>query len=344
MATVDLTVRGAGIFGLTTAWMAQKRGAKVRVVDPNGVAAGSSGGLVGALQPHTPDVWNAKKQFQLESLTMAPAFWQDVEANSGMPTGFSKAGRIQPLPGEREVVMARARKKGANEFWGDAATWSVLEADQFGDWRPPSNTGLYIHDSLSALIHPRHACQSLAAAIIARGGEITNDAPEEGITLWATGWRGLEELNSIFEKTIGNGVKGQAALLRYAAKGRPQVFAAGIHIVPHFDGTVAVGSTSERDFAAPETTDDLLDDVVERARDVMPMLKDAKVIDRWAGVRPRAKSRAPLLGNWPDRENHFIANGGFKIGFGMAPMIAQAMCDLMLEGKDKIPEEFRVKL
>lgn len=342
MATVDLTVRGAGIFGLATAWMAQKRGANVRVVDPKGVATGASGGIVGALQPHTPDVWNEKKQFQFKALTMAPGFWQDVEAISGVSTGFAKAGRLQPLSGEREVVMARARARGAAEFWNDAAIWTVKDAGELDDWRPPSDTGLYIYDTLSAIIHPRRACESLAAAIIALGGEITNDAPDKGLTLWATGWKGLEDLNAAFAQPIGNGVKGQAALLQYNAAGQPQVFAAGIHIVPHLDGTVAIGSTSERDFTDPNTTDHLLDDVVQRAKAVMPLLTDAPVVHRWAGVRPRARSRAPLLGVWPDRENHFVANGGFKIGFGVAPMIAQTMCDLMLDGKDTIPDGFRL--
>ena len=344
MATVDLTVRGAGIFGLATAWTAQQRGAKVRVVDPNGVAAGASGGIVGALQPHTPDVWNKKKQFQFQALTMAPAFWQDIEATSGLPSGFAKAGRLQPLPGEREVVMARARAKGAAEFWGDAADWSVKEEDTLGDWRPPSETGLYIHDTLSALIHPRRACESLAAAIAAKGGEITQSAPDEGLTLWASGWQGLKDLNTAFAQPIGNGVKGQAALLEYNAAGQPQVFAAGLHIVPHIDGTVAIGSTSERDFTDPTSTDRLLEDVIQRARDVMPLLKDAPVLQRWAGVRPRAKSRAPLLGAWPDRKDHFVANGGFKIGFGVAPMIAKTMCDLMFDNSDTIPEGFRLSL
>lgn len=342
MATVDLTVRGAGIFGLATAWTAQQRGAKVRLIDPNGVASGASGGIVGALQPHTPDVWNEKKQFQLDALTMAPAFWQDVEATSGVPTGFAKAGRLQPLAGEREVVMARARAKGASEFWGEKASWAVIEAQDAGDWRAPSETGLYIHDTLSAILHPRRACESLSTAIKAQGGEIVAEAPDEGLVVWATGWKGLESLSDALATTIGNGVKGQAALLQYNASGRPQIFAAGVHIVPHLDGTVAIGSTSERDFSEPDRTDHLLDDVIQRARDLMPALKDAPVVSRWAGVRPRAKSRAPLLGALPGRTNHFVANGGFKIGFGVAPMVAQTMCDLLLDGKDTIPEGFRL--
>lgn len=338
---VDITIRGAGIFGLSIAWEAASRGASVAVIDPAGPGAGASGGVVGALQPHTPDVWNDKKQFQLEALTRAPAFWSAIEAASGVPTGFHRAGRLQPLLGEREVVMARARAEGASEFWGAAAKWEVIETDATDGWHPPSPTGLLIHDTLSSLIHPRRATESLAAALRARGVSIQTDGPDRGAVIWATGWQGLLDLSETLGRPVGNGVKGQAAILKHDAAGRPQIFAGGLHIVPHLDGTVAIGSTSERDFVAPDTTDSLLDDVIQRACELMPVLKGARVVDRWAGVRPRAKSRAPLLGPWPGRDGHFIANGGFKIGFGVAPEVARVMSDLVLDRTDRIPADFR---
>ncbi len=343
MATKDLTIRGAGIFGLAIAWVALTRGARVRVVDPAGPGGGASGGIVGALQPHTPDEWKAKKQFQLESLTMAQSFWRGVEATSGIGTGYARAGRLQPLTGAREVAQARARTSAAVENWGDAATWAVIDADAAGDWRPPSPTGLYIHDTLSALIHPRHTCESLAAAIATRGGDIVAQAPDGGPTVWATGWQGLADLSAALDRPIGNGVKGQAALLRHDAAGRAQIFAENLHIVPHLDGTTAIGSTSERYFDDPHTTDHCLDDIIQHATEVMPVLKGARVIERWAEVRPRAATRAPLLGPWPGRPGHYVANGGFKIGFGVAPKVAEVMCDLILDGNDRIPDDFRLR-
>ena len=72
---VDITIRGAGIFGLSVAWACVKRGARIQVIDPYGPAAGSSGGIVGALAPHVPEKWNTKKAFQLDSLLMAKDFW-----------------------------------------------------------------------------------------------------------------------------------------------------------------------------------------------------------------------------------------------------------------------------
>ena len=340
--TVDLTIYGAGIFGLSIAWEASRRGATVQVVDPHGPGAGASGGVVGALQPHTPDLWDAKKQFQLESLLQAEPFWEGVEATSGISSGYARIGRLQPLATERAVVLARERCDDALTRWGDAAHWHVTS--DAGDWSPPSPTGQYLHDTLSAILHPRRGIESLATALQLRGVQITSEAPVQGAVLWATGWQGLSDLSEAFDHPMGNGVKGQAALLAHDASGQPQIFADGLHIIPHLDGTIAVGSTSERYFDDPRSTDAQLDDIIERAGLVMPILKGAKTLTRWAGVRPRAASRAPLLGAWPGRKGHFVANGGFKIGFGMAPKIADVMCDLILSGTDTIPEDFRLVL
>ncbi|MCG6884266.1 MAG: FAD-binding oxidoreductase, partial [Silicimonas sp.] len=229
----DVTICGAGVFGLSVAWEILRHGASVTVIDPNGPGAGASGGVVGALQPHTPDPWNDKKQFQLESLLSAERFWQGVEAASGVPSGYARVGRLQPLSTEREIELARSRAAAASERWGPAATWEIIDRASAGDWAPPSPTGFFLHDTLSAILHPRHATQSLAAAITARGGTIAKEAPLGPAVVWATGWLGLTDLGAALGQPVGTGVKGQALLLGYNAAGSPQVFAEGIHFVPH---------------------------------------------------------------------------------------------------------------
>ena len=340
MATVDVTVRGAGVIGLSIAWTCLQRGARVRVIDPHGVAAGASGGIVGALAPHVPEQWNAKKAFQRDSLLMAPAFWAGVEAASGRATGYARSGRLQPLADAAAVALARARAGTAATLWAGAADWAVVPATGV-PWEPPSATGLLIHDTLSALIHPRHATEALAAAVRSAGGEVCADGPEEGAVVWATGVAGLEEMTGAHTRMVGAGVKGQAALLAHDARGLPQLFIDGLHVVPHGDGTVAIGSTTEREFADGAATDAQLDALIARARAAMPVLRDAPVRARWAGVRPRSRSRAPMLGLHPFRPGAFVANGGFKIGFGMAPKMAATLADLILDGFDAIPDDFR---
>ncbi len=336
---VDITVMGAGIFGLSVAWTCAKRGARVRVIDPHGPGAGASGGIVGAMAPHVPELWNSKKAFQLDSLLMAGDFWAEVAEVSGCAPGYARLGRLQPIADAAALALAHERTQNAATLWQGQADWRVLPAS--GAWCPPSATGQIIHDTLTARLHPRQACTALVAALRARGAEVVTDGPATGRILWATGIAGLEEMTAAHTRSVGNGVKGQGALLAFDARDQPQIFANEVHIVPHEDGTTAVGSTSERYYEDPSSTDAQLDDVIARAVAAVPALAGAPVIARWAGVRPRSRSRAPMLGAHPFRPGEFVANGGFKIGFGMAPKVAQVMADLMLDGIDKIPEDFK---
>lgn len=342
MASVDLTVRGGGAFGLCIAWEAARRGAKVRLIETARIGAGSSGGIVGALSPHVPENWNPKKAFQLDSLLMAEAFWAEVEHVSGQPTGYGRVGRLQPLADAAAVVLARQRGETARALWQGKADWQVIPATGAA-WEPASPSGWLVEDTLSARLHPRLAAAALVAAIRAKGGEVVlGEAVAEGPVVWATGVAGLRALSADLGRPIGDGVKGQAISLKFDAANAPQLYADALHIIPHADGTVAIGSTSEHQWTDDSGTDSLLETVYARAIAALPVLASAPIIERWAGVRPRAKTRAPLLGAWPGKPGQFVANGGFKIGFGMAPKVAQCMVDLVLDGQDRIPEGFRL--
>lgn len=346
MTRAELTVMGGGIFGLACAFVAAKRGAKVAVYEARHIGAGSSGGIIGALAPHVPEGWNEKKAFQLESLLMAPAFWADVEATGGEAAGYARSGRLQPLADDHAIELALQRGENAKTLWQGQAQWRVRPVTG-AEWEPQSPTGMLIEDTLTGRLHPRMAGRALVAALRAMGAEVVEgvDQPPQGAgpVLWATGYRGMLDLNDALGGKPGGGVKGQGVLLRYPAADLPQLFVDGLHIVAHADDTVAIGSTSEHAWEDDTATDHQAEALLARAIAACPPLAKAELLEFWAGIRPRAKSRAPMLGAWPEREGHFIANGGFKIGFGMAPKVAQVMVDLILEGKDQIPAGFRVE-
>ncbi|MGV6847111.1 MAG: NAD(P)/FAD-dependent oxidoreductase [Marinibacterium sp.] len=338
----DVTILGAGIFGLSIAWACVQRGARVCVIDPAGPGAGASGGIVGALAPHVPENWNAKKAFQFDSLMMAPAFWDGVSEAGGGDPGYCRTGRLQPVADADALALARARSGTARDLWQGKATWDVVRAEAGDPWQPASPTGWLIRDTLSARLAPRAALGALVAALRARNAQVVGEAPLRGAVVWATGAAGLRGLSLDTGRPVGAGIKGQAALLGFETEpGAPQLFADGLHFVPQAGG-VAIGSTTERDYADPTSTDAALNAVIDRARHAVPALSGAPVLERWAGLRPRAKSRAPVLGPYPGRAGHFVANGGFKIGFGMAPKVAEGMADLVLEGQDTIPPEFHI--
>ena len=183
-----------------------------------------------------------------------------------------------------------------------------------GDWAPASPTGHLIHDTLTARLHPGQACAALAAAIRARGGAIVPEGRAEGQIVHATGWQGLEEMTARHTRLVGAGIKGQAVLLDHDAAAMPQLFVDGLHIVPHADGTVAVGSTTEREFDSPDETDAQCDALLASARAAVPALAEAREIRRWAGVRPRSRTRAPMLGRHPFRDGEFWPTAGSRSG------------------------------
>ncbi|MGY6534334.1 MAG: NAD(P)/FAD-dependent oxidoreductase [Pararhodobacter sp.] len=335
---VAITIMGAGIMGLSAAFELARRGAQVRVIERAHPGAGASGGVVGALAPHVPDQWNPMKQFQFDSLMMAGPFWADVAATGGVDAGYARLGRVQPLDTDAAVARARDRAEAATSLWQGRAEWHVLPARDAPGLPIDCASGFVVLDTLSARLNPRSALAALGAALGRLGVFVEQgDQPPAGATavIWATGADGLRELGTALGVPMGGAVKGQAALLAAEWRDAPQVYAPGLHVVPHADGHVAVGSTSERVFDHPSATDAQLDAVIARARALCPALADAPVTRRWAGLRPRAPSRQPVLGAWPGRHGHFVLNGGFKTGFGMAPKLAQVTADLVLDGQDR---------
>ena len=353
----DLCVVGGGIFGLSTAWAARARGLSVRLVEVEHIGAGASGGIVGALSPHVPDQWNPKKQFQFEALLAAEAHWARVDDASGLSSGHARTGRLLPLADGAARELAEARIADARRNWGDAARWEVIDAP---GWLAPQAPAGCVFETLSGRIFPRRACLSLAEACRRGGVEIMTGTPVQAVEpgqvhtqtgplpagqiVVAAGVPGFALMADRIGPRAGSGVKGQAGLLRHALPpDHPVLFHDGLYIVPHDDGTVAVGSTSENRYDDPTATDAQLDTLIERARGMMPALRDAPVIERWAGLRPKARRRDPMLGPVPGLPGVYLATGAFKIGFGIAQKVGEVLAEFVTGQAPDLPPSFTVE-
>ncbi|MEM7439450.1 MAG: FAD-dependent oxidoreductase [Pseudomonadota bacterium] len=351
----SLIVVGAGVWGLSCALVCAQRGWAVTVLEARQVGSGASGGIVGAMAPHTPDNWNPKKQFQFEALDQADAFWADVEKRAGKSTGYGRIGRVQPISDVAGLRLATDRGAGAQSLWAGRHTWQVIDRP---NWLSPDQAPFgVIHDTLSARIHPAKATAALGHAVVGGGVEIlegvnVTDLSQTGVVvngksrdadavIVAAGVGGFDLLAPFTARAPGTGQKGQAALLGCDLRGRPQLYADGLYIVPHADGTTAVGSTSENTYVDPIATDVLLEDVIIRARALMPELTDAPIVQRWVGLRPKPRKRDPMLGPIPGLDRHFAALGAFKIGFGLAGKVATTLADC-IENRGSVPESFLV--
>ena len=354
----DVVVIGAGIFGLSVAWSCVQRGMSVTIVEKATIGAGASGGVVGALSPNVPENWSPKKQFQLDALLTAQAHWAEVDATSGLPSGYGRLGRIIPIINARGLEHAQIRTEDAKSLWDGEAFWRVEDSDKFSGWIAPEAAPFgVIHENLSARINPRLACLSLAKALQVKGCEIRegwemtaiNDneiiGPSGKIRasaiVMAAGVACFPYLETLWGRNAGMGVKGQSAVLGGVnAANVPMIFGDHTYIIPHANGDIAVGSTSENTYDDPFSVDEKLDIVIERATTICPALRHAKIKHTWANIRPRARKPDPMLGPIKGPVGLYMATGGFKIGFGIAHKCGETLATMIAGETTFLPKQF----
>ncbi|MGY5775810.1 NAD(P)/FAD-dependent oxidoreductase [Rhizobium sp. LEGMi135b] len=350
-SSVDLLIVGGGIMGLWAAVHAERLGIQALLVEAGRAGQGASGGLLGALMPHMPDKWSEKKQFQFDALVALEQEIAGLEAETGLSAGYRRAGRLIPLPKPhlRQIALGHSRDAEAHWRHGERRFhWHVLDAAPVEGWIEPSSAESgFVYDTLAARVAPRALlevlCKSLAGARhvrLAEGVAVESIDPDKGLArtnegdirlgrcILSAGYRSfpiLDELTEGRKTSLGQPVKGQAAMLKADVDGGlPVIFRDGLYIVPHENGLVAVGSTSENQFGDPLTTDGQLDDLLVGARAMAPVLAGAEVVERWAGLRPKAVDRDPMVGAHPDHPSLIALTGGFKVSFGLAHRLAEA--------------------
>lgn len=367
--STDLLIVGGGIMGLWAARFAVDAGLNVLLLEAKHIASGASGGLLGSLMPYMPDRWCEKKQFQFDALLSLEDEVARLEAETGLVAGYRRAGRLIMLPKPHLRTIALRHEKDAQTAWQThdrSFAWQVLDQSPFGpNWPDPTYTqGGLVHDTLAARVSPRGLTQALRAKLLAsdrcrivEGAALERlDVPQQvavlrdgrriafGHTMIAAGTGSFPLLEALMPRQpqpLGMAVKGQSALLQAQIDPTlPLLFLDGIYIVPHDDGRVAIGSTSENHFDAPLTTDDQLEDLIERVRVLVPALRTAPVVERWAGLRPKAIDRDPMVGPHPDHPSVIALTGGFKISFGLAHRLAQAALAPLLGQSFSIPPGF----
>ena len=351
----DIFVVGGGIFGLACAHACLDRGLGVTLADAATPGAGASGGPVGALSPHLPEKWNEKKALQLRALAEAEAYWARIAALSGLDPGYARIGRHIPLASEEARARAERHAANAEDLWPAPFRWTLLSPAELPFAAPHGA----VFETLSARLDPPRAIRALAAALVARGGRILTDRRvlsvaegraeteggviEAGAILLAPG----TGIGPLAEPFLGcdpfQSVKGQAARLAPGAPlTGPMLYADGLYVVPHSDGTVGIGATSENDYAEPFATDAGLDALLARAAALVPALAGAPVRARWAGLRPRGPRPEPMLGRLPGTETLYLAAGAFRTGFGMAPLVGEILAAMLVGEEQAMPPGFSI--
>lgn len=350
----DVIVIGGGIIGLSLAWALSRKAARVLLIEKRELgqeASHAGGGMIADLDPVLP----------IELLELAhrsaeryPTFVKELAAESDKSIDLRDVGVIafeqHPIP-ESEGIHAITVEQALS-----------LESKL----ARPSDPAYTMRERA---VDPRDIVSALIAALSKRGVDVvvgeavqkiliehghacgvltdhgTHHAPR--VVNCAGAW--ASEVVGAKLPTLP--VKGHMVALAFPEELAMSLIAREenrvlrhvlrsrwCYIIPRSNGRYVVGSTVE-----PAGFDKSLNTYrVKRLQDaaarLIPQFAEAKIAEAWTGLRPGTPDNLPLLGA-TETDGYFSATGHYRDGILLAPVTAEVMSTLILEGTTPVSLE-----
>ena len=352
MTRPDVIVVGGGVVGSAVAWSLARRGVAVRLLERDSVAAHASGAAAGMLAPISeaaPDT--ALRRAALAALEVFPGVVEELESTSGVDPEWVQSGVLRVAHDASAAVGLRARAERDAEHgvvWLEgaearAAAPGLAETCPGATWSPRE-----------AHVRSPLLTEAFVRSAEARGAQIEAGVPVTGLTIEAGRVRGVETAAGRLAAggvvlcagcwttaaTAWAGarvpvepVRGQIVSLDAPSPPfAPIVWGADTYLVPKRDGSVVVGATEERAGFEVRVTAEGVGTLLEAATSLVPPLAKSGFRGAWAGLRPAAPDRLPVVGALPAVEGCWVASGHHRNGVLLSPVTAEWIAD-EVEGK-----------
>ena len=340
----DVIIVGAGLIGLTMARELQARGMRVEVWDQSQAGHESSWAAAGMLAGTMLSLNRRLRPAAQASLTLYPEFIAQLETETGQKTGYRASGTLLLAPADEENIFRRDFSGLDGVDWLSPSDVEALEPEL-------QYSGTVALLSRDHSVNSRQlvtACRTSAALRgipIHEGRQVTRLHALPGGT-WsvesekhrqvvahvinaAGAWAGQIDLPQ--PACPVRPVKGQALQVEAAPwQLRHVIIAQDFYLVPRAAGSILVGATQEEAGFDKSVCPEQLSQLQARARACVPILKNAPVVEMWAGLRPATPDGLPLLGasGYP---GYWLAAGHFREGILLAPWTAHTMANLLAD-------------
>jgi len=367
----DAIFVGGGAIGLSCAWRAAQRGARVAVLERDEPPAGASRVAAGMLAPVGELAFGEPEllEMTLASARLYPGFVAELEAASGKTTGYARQGALHIALDRDEAAQLR-RVHDLQRSLGLEAEWlTPRRCRQLEPGLTPSFNG-GVHAPGESAIDPRALIAALLAALAgvgtggagARGQAEVRTGTEvvaglfEGKRLAGVRTAAGEELRA-GSVVLANGawsgragwlpeharppvrpVKGQVVELRTRDDSPPCeriVASERVYLVPRPDGRLIVGATVEEQGFDTAVTAGGVHELLREAYRLLPDVAEMELVDSIAGLRPGTPDNLPLVGPGAI-EGLVLATGHYRNGILLAPLTAEAIAAVL--AGESLPE------
>jgi glycine oxidase len=363
----DVIVIGAGVVGCSVAYYLASSGAKVTLLERDGIGSGASTHATGSLSILGAE-FSQGASFELamagyrEFVDLVPR----LESETGANLLYQRRASLRLALDEDEVSLI----KGMMEWQWKVVDVRWIDGDEVRRIEPrlsPDIRGAVYENESAQLDSYRlnlalaQGAEQFGAEIVLRevvglltdnsrvtGVRTTSGDISAGMVVVAAG-----EWSSVFGDWLGYPVpvrplKGERLMLRFDGPPLPVLISSPKrgHMISRLDGILSVGSTGGRDydqatlFAKRESdtrpTEAAKLELLQRAIDVFPALRDAELVQQLAGSRPLSPDRMPIIGPVPGWDGIMLATGHTTKGIHLGPITGRIIASWILQGRPDV--------
>jgi glycine oxidase len=371
----DAIFVGGGVIGLSCAWRAAQRGARVALLERAEPPAGATRVAAGMLAPIGELAFGepALLEMTLASARLYPQFVAELEAATGKTTGYVSQGALHIALDRDEAAELRRvhdlqRSLDLEAEWLPPRRCRALEPGL----TPSFNGG--VHAPAEATVDPRALTAALLAALTPSATETSADAAvaasgvevrtgcevaaglfdgerlngvrtvageelhADAVVLASGAWSGQTEWLPEHARPPVRPVKGQVLELR-SRDGAPPceriVASERVYLVPRPDGRLIVGATVEEQGFDTAVTAGGVHELLREAYRLLPDVTEMELLHSLAGLRPGTPDNLPLIGPGAI-DGLVLATGHYRNGILLAPLTADAIAAVL--AGEQLPE------
>lgn len=341
-----VTVIGAGIVGLTTAWALSEAGMAVRLLDrmaPGREASWAGGGILCPLHPwRYPD---AVQALAWRAAAAYPELAGRLAERTGIDPEWTRSGLLI-LDGDPAAARPWSRR------WNQPI--ELVSPGEVAAREPalaPTERPAVRLPQAAQVRNPR-LLQALSSALRARGVTIREHCAVHGLRVAAGRVIALETDEGLVSTdgpvVVATGAWSGDLLAPLGAsvpvapvKGQMLLFEATPGLIGHVvlkgdryaiarrDGRVLFGSTVESAGFDKQPDPAIGQQLREAALALIPALAEAHLAAHWAGLRPGSPDGIPIIGRHPQITNLWLNAGHYRNGVLLAPASAELLADLL---------------
>jgi glycine oxidase len=334
--TWDVVVIGGGIIGLSLAIALHKRGVRVLVVERGEPGREASYAAAGMLADCPLEMPAALQKFAAASARMYPEFVLELQDESGINVDLRDQGTL--LFTSPEHLFAKPEFGAEHMLEAPLAelepALGLTESPAFYLRERSVDPRALVAAALKAAKHRGIDISSgttVTDSIVSDGrvaGVITDKTkyPAPCVVNCAGAWSGSLPFHPLPTRPV----KGQIVAVASAQHNlvRHVIRTPDVYLVPRTNGRILIGSTLEEAGFDKRTDADTIQRLHHAAIRLVPQLKEALILDAWAGLRPGTPDDLPILGETATR-GYFVATGHFRDGILLTPVTAHVMAQVI---------------